>query len=209
MSDDLTAMVSRGYDSIGAAYHDWSHASQVRLRFVDEVLDRLPAGSRIVDLGCGPGDPAARLLSARHRVLGVDLSRVQLELARRTAPSATLVQADMTRFALRPGSVDAVVSYYALGHLPADRHRPLLTAAAGWLRAGGLLLTSAPLGAGDEVKESWLGVPMFFGGIGEEATLATLRAAGMRVESAERVPEDEGGGRTVEFLWVTATKLRS
>jgi cyclopropane fatty-acyl-phospholipid synthase-like methyltransferase len=201
-------VVQRGYDEIGSAYHDWSHASPVRLRFVATVLDRLSPGSRVVDLGCGPGDPATRLLSEQHVVLGVDVSMAQLQLARRLAPRASLVAADITTFHLAPASVDAVVSFFALGHLPPRTHADLMVRIASWLRPGGLLVTSAPLTAGDDVEDGWLGVPMYFGGIGEEAMLAAVSAAGLVLESAERVGEDEGEGRIVEFLWVTATRPR-
>ena len=81
-------VVRAGYDEIGEKYHSWSHASEVRLGFVLHVLDRLPAGSTVVDLGCGPGDPATRLLSEQHDVVGVDLSAGQLRIAQRRAPRA-------------------------------------------------------------------------------------------------------------------------
>jgi SAM-dependent methyltransferase len=203
------ALVRAGYDRIGEGYHEWSHASPVRLGLVQEVLDRVPRGSSVLDLGCGPGDPVTRLLSERHLVLGVDLSMGQLRLARRHAPDASLVQADLTDVAFAPGSVDAVVSFYALGHLPAREHAPLLARIATWLRPGGLLLTSAPLHPGDGVEDGWLGVPMFFGGIGVEATLDAVTGAGLDVESAREIPEDEGEGRVVAFLWVTATRPAS
>lgn len=79
---------------------------------------------------------------------------------------------------------------------------------AGWLHPGGLLVTSAPIAAGDGVAANWLGVPMFFGGIGVEATLSAVEAAGLVVEEAQVRGEDEGQGRVVEFLWVTATRPR-
>lgn len=198
-------IVRAGYDRIGEGYHAWSHESPVRLGLVQEVLDRLPPGSTVLDLGCGPGDPVTRLLSEQHVVLGVDLSMGQLRLARRLAPDASLVQADLTDVAFAPGSVDAVVSFYALGHLPSREHAPLLARIASWLRPGGLLLTSAPLQPGDGVEDGWLGVPMFFGGIGTDATLEAVTAAGLTVESAREIPEDEGEDRVVAFLWVTAT----
>jgi cyclopropane fatty-acyl-phospholipid synthase-like methyltransferase len=200
--------VQAGYDEIGERYHAWSHASEVRLGFVQRVLDRLPGGSTVVDLGCGPGDPATRMISERHHVIGVDLSTGQLSIARRLAPRAALVQADLADLALLPSSVDAVVSFYALGHLPSEAHVPLIERIGSWLRPGGLFLTSAPLGAGDDVDEQWLGVPMSFGGIGAEATLAAVEAAGMTVQDAQVVGEDEDEGRLVEFLWVTAVKRR-
>ena len=200
--------VRRGYDAIGERYHAWSHASPTRLGFVQEVLDRLPDGSLVVDLGCGPGDPATRLLSERHTVLGVDLSRRQLDIARRRAPRASLVQADLAELSLRPSSVDAVVSFYALGHLPGATHAPLLHRIGRWLRPGGLLLTSAPLTPGDGEDPEWLGVPMFFGGIGPEATVAAVLAAGLDLEEARVAAEDEGDGHVVKFLWVTARRPR-
>ena len=199
-------VVRAGYDEIGEKYHSWSHASEVRLGFVQRVLDRLPAASTVVDLGCGPGDPATRLLSEHHAVVGVDLSAGQLGIARRLAPRASLVQADLVELALRPSSVDAVVSFYALGHLPSEAHVPLIERVGSWLRPGGLFLTSAPLTPGDDVDPDWLGVPMSFGGIGPGATLAAVEAAGMTVEDAQVVGEDEGEGRVVAFLWVTARK---
>ena len=67
-------------------------------------------------------------------------------------------------------------------------------------------MTSAPLTPGAGVEEGWLGVPMFFGGIGRDATLTAVTDAGLTLESARVVEEDEGDGRTVGFLWVTATK---
>jgi len=109
----------------------------------------------------------------------------------------------MTRLALRPASVDAVVSFYALGHVPAERHAPLFEAIARWLRPGGLLLTSAPVGSGEVTDPDWLGVPMFFGGIGEEATLRAVAGAGLRLERLEIV---EGGGHLVRFLWLVARR---
>ena len=79
VSDMAQWTVTRGYDAIGSRYREWSSASPVRLAHVDKLLRRLPDGSTIVDLGCGPGEPATRMLARRHRVVGVDLSRVQLK----------------------------------------------------------------------------------------------------------------------------------
>jgi SAM-dependent methyltransferase len=195
-----------GYDRIGDRYREWSQHSPVRLHWVQRLLSELSPASLVVGLGCGPGEPATRMLAEHHRVLGLDASIVQLALAQRAAPSAHFVQADMMRFALRPGSIDAVASFYALGHIPSHDHPRLLSAIADWLRPGGVLLTSAPLTRGDSRDEDWLGVPMFFGGIGESATRAAIDAAGLDLETWEVVAEDEGEGRLVEFGWLLARK---
>jgi SAM-dependent methyltransferase len=199
-------VVTAGYDRIGDTYRDWSCDNPVRLHWVKWLVDSLPSGKLVVDLGCGPGEPASRMLAERHRVIGVDGSTVQLALARRAAPSVILVRADMTRFALRENSVDVVVSFYALGHIPAERHAPLLESIANWLRPGGLLLTSAPLVAGDETQDDWLGVPMFFGGIGEKATRKAVEQCGLTVDRLTVMDEDEGDGHIVQFVWLVAAK---
>jgi SAM-dependent methyltransferase len=145
------------------------------------------------------------MLAVDHHALGVDLSAAQLRLAASAAPSALPVRADITEFALRPGSVDAVVSFYALGHLPPTAHAPLFAAIAIWLRPGGRLLTSTPRIPGDTV-EDWIGVPMYFGGIGDDATLAAVRAAGLTIEASEVSAETDPDGHLSRFHWITATK---
>jgi cyclopropane fatty-acyl-phospholipid synthase-like methyltransferase len=204
--EDAFGTVRAGYDVIGPRYREWSRHSPVRLHWVGRLLDQLPPDSLVLDLGCGPGEPATRMLTEHHRVIGVDASYEQLRLAQHAAPTAAFVQADMTHLVVAPGSLDAVASFYALGHVPSDRHAPLMHAISTWLRPGGLLLTSAPLAPGDGHESDWLGVPMFFGGIGEAATRAALDNAGLHVEDWEVVPEDEGDGHIARFLWLTARK---
>jgi SAM-dependent methyltransferase len=199
-------VVRSGYDRIGSRYRDWSHGSPVRLHWVQRLLDELSPASLVVDLGCGPGEPATRLLAEQHRVLGVDGSDGQLRLARRAAPTAQFIRADMTRLQLQPGCIDAVASFYAFGHIPSEAHSPLFAAISKWLKPGGLLLASAPLQAGDDQDRDWLGVPMFFGGIGQPATRRALEDAGLVIETWDVVGEDEGDGRIVEFLWLVARK---
>jgi SAM-dependent methyltransferase len=199
-------IVRAGYDRIGESYRTQSNANPVRLRWVRHLLTLLTPGSIVVELGCGPGEPATRLIAEAHRVIGVDGSASQLALACEVVPSGLLIQADMTRFAMRPASVDAVASFYALGHVPSRQHAELFRSIAEWLRPGGVLLTSAPVGRGDGIDPSWFGVPMFFGAIGDDATRLALRDAGLRLDTLERVEEDEGTGEPVSFMWLVARK---
>jgi SAM-dependent methyltransferase len=117
------------------------------------------------------------------------------------APRATLVAADIIELDLPAAGADAVVAFYAFGHLPPEAHRPVLTKAVSWLRPGGLLVINVPISAGEGIEPDWLGVPMYFGGIGTQATFDTLTEAGLIVERAETVEEDEHGS-IVRFLWI-------
>ncbi len=158
-------LVRAGYDAISEAYRSDDggpdpSSSEDTARYdlwVDVLARAVPAGSRILDLGCGAGVPATRLMVDNgFQVVGVDFSAVQLRRARHLVPGAALVQADMAELHLSAGSVDAVVSFYAFIHLPLRDQEDLFGRIHDWLRPGGRLL--AIVGA-----ERWTGVEPYLG----------------------------------------------
>jgi cyclopropane fatty-acyl-phospholipid synthase-like methyltransferase len=140
------------------------------MRRLRKVLDRLDPGSCVLDLGCGSGDPADIEIAKQHQVTGVDISRAQITLARQNVPAGRYLHGDAGSVAFRPGSFDAVVSFYTLEHLPRREHGALLRRIHTWLRAGGLLLISTEAGDCDDIMGEWLGVPMFFSCFDPETT---------------------------------------
>ncbi len=205
--DDVAArarqreLVRRGYDAISLAYRSDdgaaapSSAEDVS-RYADwtrELAGLLPARARVVDLGCGAGIPATREL-AEHglQVLAVDFSAVQLRRARRFVPAASLIQADMTGLQLRPATVDAVVSFYALIHVPLADQQALFPRIRGWLRPGGLFL--ATVGADRWTgTDDYLGARMFWDHADTGTYLGWLRAAGMAPMWHRFIPEGDSG----------------
>lgn len=142
----------------------------------------------MVDLGCGPGVPYTAALTAVAHVIGVDLSMHQLRLARNRVPTAGLVKADMSTFALRPGSVDAVTAFASIGHLPRDRHAGLYRSIASWLRPGRPFVSQHPTGDNPEqLEEDWLGAPMYFSHPTLSGTLELLQQAGFVVDEVHEV----------------------
>jgi SAM-dependent methyltransferase len=158
-------LVRRGYDAISLAYRSDDGQppgtpSEDAGRYAGWVADLatlLRPGARVVDLGCGAGIPATRELATHGlQVLGVDFSAVQLRRARRLVPAARLIQADMTALQLRPASADAVVSFYALIHVPVAEQQALFGRIRDWLRPGGYFL--AIVGA-----TQWTGTARYHG----------------------------------------------
>jgi ubiquinone/menaquinone biosynthesis C-methylase UbiE len=195
------ALVRRGYDAISLAYRSDGGAAAPSSAedvsryagWVRELADVLPSGATVVDLGCGAGIPATRQL-AEHglRVLGVDFSTVQLRRARHLVPAASLVQADMTDLHLRSASVDAVVSLYALIHVPLTDQQDLFPRIRRWLRPGGYFL--ATVGADRWTgTEDYLGAPMFWDHADTGTYLRWLQSAGMAPLWHRFIPEGDGG----------------
>ena len=177
------------------------------MRWVEKLLELLPDGSDVLELGCGGGGPATQRLADRHRLLGVDLSPKQIERAQERVPNATFRCADAGELDLEPASFDAIVSLYMLGHVPRVEQAPLIGSMASWLREGGYLLaTMGTANADDEVEDDWLGAPMFFASFGEAENRRMLGDAGFEVIEAKVIPVEEPGHGLVSFMWILARK---
>ena len=194
-------LVRRGYDAISLAYRSDDGAAAASSAenvsryagWTAELAGRLPSGARVVDLGCGAGIPATRELADHGlQVLGVDFSAVQLRRARELVPAARFVQADMTAFGLRPSRIDAVVSFYALIHLPLTDQQVLFPRVRDWIRLGGYFL--AIVGASRWTgTEQYLGADMFWDHADTATYLRWLRTARFTPIWDRYVPEGDSG----------------
>jgi cyclopropane fatty-acyl-phospholipid synthase-like methyltransferase len=199
-------VVARGYDEVAQRYLEWSplRPSGPRRAYLQRALDLVPAGARVLELGCGAGVPMTAALAEGRHMTGVDISATQVELARRNVPTATFLHADMTALAFEPEAFDAVVAFYSLTHVPRDDVPALLARIRDWLRPGGTFLAS--FGVEDDpgtIEEGWLGVDMYFSHFSAKKNRRLVAEAGLVVDSAEVLvePEDRCDAR---FLWVVA-----
>jgi 2-polyprenyl-3-methyl-5-hydroxy-6-metoxy-1,4-benzoquinol methylase len=202
--DDPKLLVARGYDAIAERYFQQYGRSQVRDRWLEELVALLPRWARVLDLGCGAGIPIARELATRgFGVTGVDSSARQIELARSSVPGAGFIHADMTNVEFATKSFDAVVAFYAITHVPREEHAILLRRIASWLEPGGIFLASLGAASLPGSTEAWLGTHMFFSHYDAQANERLVRDAGFSIERAEVIDEEKDDGR---FLWVIARR---
>ena len=200
-------MVAAGYDRIAERYSRW--AERIEGDPCDLIVAafaaRLPAGARVLDLGCGPGIPSTRALAERFEVTGIDISEKQIELARANVPGATLVHGDFTEVDLPDGSFDGVAAFYSISHAPREGHARLFARIARWLVPGGLFVASLGVADSPDWVGEWLGAEMFFSSFDADTNRALLRAAGFDLLLDEIVEMREPEG-PASFLWVTARK---
>ncbi len=193
---DPKEIVRRGYDALSVRY-DEAYGGESKYRaWIDKLLERLDAGSRVLDVGCGSGLPLARKLAqAGHAVTGVDISEVQIRRARALVPEAEFVQADAAALDFPAESFDAVVSFYALIHLPQDEQQELLRKVAGWLRPGGWFVCTTGEQAWTGEDSDWLdsGVSMWWSHADADTNRGWITGSGFVVEEQEFVPEGAGG----------------
>ena len=110
--------VREGYDRWSESYDATPNPLvSVDRRHTLRALDA-GAGERVLDAGCGTGSHLGSLGAAGCRSVGLDFSRGMLRIARRNAPRAALVQADLNRaLPVRRGAFDAVLSALVSEHL--------------------------------------------------------------------------------------------
>lgn len=201
-------IVRAGYDTMAERYRLWAAgiADPQRVRLVADLDARLPDGSRILDLGCGNGLPSTADLARRHRVHGVDVSSAQVVAARTNVSGATFECTDLLGLEAPADSFDAVVSLYALTHVPRELHAQVLSRIHEWLRPGGLLLaTLSARGDSDGVQADFLGVPMFFSGFGVDTNRELVGGAGFELLVDETAELHEPDG-VAAFHWILAQR---
>ncbi|MBI4271486.1 MAG: class I SAM-dependent methyltransferase [Candidatus Rokubacteria bacterium] len=93
--------------------------SRLRLA-VELVAADVPPGSKVVDLGCGTGETAARLERLGYEVWGLDLVEGMIGYARGRCASGRFQVGDLTRMPFRDDTFDAVVCLGVVEYLDGD-----------------------------------------------------------------------------------------
>ncbi len=190
MVDGMKAVVQHGYDRCAESYLAARPDDGADLAQLEPLLGALGPGRAVLDAGCGAGVPVTeRLAAAGHHVTALDLSAGQLALARMHVPSAAVALGDLAALPFGSGAFDAVVSYYAIIHVPRAEHRRVFAEIHRVLRPGGFALLC--LGWSDLPDdldpESWLGVPMYWSHFDADTNVRLLGDAGMVVHTSTEV----------------------
>lgn len=160
-------------------------------KYLEKLKTYLKANSQILDVGCGAGKPVDDYLAFNgHQVTGVDISEKQIELAQANVPEATYLVGDMSEMDFRQNSFDAVVSFYAIFHIPKEDHLELFKRIFNLLKDGGLFLVT--LGYEEwESCEEFCGVTMHWSHYDKDKNLQLVKQTGFEIITAE---VDESGG---------------
>ncbi|KAF1999330.1 S-adenosyl-L-methionine-dependent methyltransferase [Amniculicola lignicola CBS 123094] len=137
---------------------DWSATQYLkfntqRTRPVHDLLAQIPPwellpGTRIFDLGCGPGN-STEAIGAKFpeaKIMGVDSSKDMLEKARVAVPRVEFVEGDLSAWKIPPGEQEIGLLFSnAVFHWLRHEHRiPTMVRLFEALKPGGVIAFQAP-----------------------------------------------------------------
>jgi cyclopropane fatty-acyl-phospholipid synthase-like methyltransferase len=188
------------YDQIAQQWHSHIRAQAYidrLLGYVDRALEGLQSGARVLDLGCGTGQPVARYLVEKgFRVTGVDQSEKMLEIAKQEVSEAEFIHSDMINVQLAPG-FGAAIAWDSIFHVERKHHAGIFQKVANALEPGGRLLLS--VGGSDAASTAaefaatydaeaegftseMYGHTFFYSGYDPQVARGLLEAAGFEIE---------------------------
>ena len=110
-------------------------------------IQRLSAGSKILDCGCGPGMDTERFFQLGYDVTAIDLSERFVGLTKERVPGAIVRKMDMRLLEFPPAAFDALWASFSLLHIRASDIRQTLSEFKTILRPGGLFFAAIHRGS--------------------------------------------------------------
>jgi len=106
-------------------------------KFISSNYNYIPSGAKVLDVGMGEGRNAVFLARKGYTVVGVDISAVAVNKAKKLADEfgvrINTFVSSMQKFNPAPSSYDAIICFY---YVDRDLNRKLVE----WLKPGGILI---------------------------------------------------------------------
>jgi SAM-dependent methyltransferase len=177
-------MLQNSYDYIAEQWHkNFRGQAYVErtLGYVDKILEGLPPQAKVLDLGCGTGNPIAKHIVERDfRVVGVDQSKRLLEIASTVVPGAELIHADMLEIQFAE-KFAAAVAWDSVFHVERKYHSAIYRKLSDSLEPGGRLLLSVGGSEAEDFSEMF-GHTFFYSGYAPKVARQLLEAEGFEIE---------------------------
>lgn len=141
--------VYQSYDKISKWYDEHRSRDLFEKTWLDVTISYLTSGAKILDLGCGMGEPISRYFIEKGFCLtGVDGSKKLLDLAIQRFPQANFICADMREIKLNQ-KFDLIITWHSFFHLTQDNQRLMFRTFSDHLNIDGILLFTTGPAAGE------------------------------------------------------------
>lgn len=197
----IKKIIRSSYNHISKTYRtNQGHGPDTKnmMPWLQWVEKHIPKSSSVLELGCGMGVPVAKTLAKKHIYLGTDISDIQIERAKKLVPQGLFKRADMTTLRFPANSIHAVLSFYAIIHLPLKEQKPLLKRIYKWLKPGGVFAATLGHSAWTGRDKNWNGTEMFWSHTDWKTYRQWLKGIGFKIAQIKTIKE----GKTAHSLFL-------
>lgn len=203
----MRKIVEKGYDrgDYAKVFRSSTKLNSFEQRLFNMLLRRIPPEAAVLDLGSGIGVPYDRFLVDKGcQVTGIDISQKHIDSAIENVPEATYIKGDFSNLKFAEGSFDAIISLYAIFHIPRIEHVALFRKMHHFLKQKGVILVSLGTSNSEYGEEDdWCGVKMAWSTYDPQTYEKILADSGFAILDAAFEGEDGSG----EYhFWVLASK---
>lgn len=136
------------YDKIARKYAD---KFKEPTDHIDDFLNLVKKNGRILDVGCGVGVDANHMASKGFGLIGIDMSKEMINIAKQNFPDIDFRVMDMRKLPFEPNSFDGIFVAYSLIHVPKKETPQILEKLNTILRPHGIIYIAIQEGDSKEI----------------------------------------------------------
>ncbi len=168
------------------------HLSPAEARILPLVTHGLAPGARLLDLGCGTGQPVAtHFATAGFHVTGVDQSSAMLALAQHRLPDHQWLLGSIEDFP-KVDHIAAVIAWDSLFHIPRDRHAAIVRRVRETLPSDGRFALTVGGSEHPAFTDTMFDRTFFYDSHSPQHTVLLLEASGFRIVHEEYLNRPDG-----------------
>ncbi len=190
------------YDKISTWFDEHRSRELFEKPYLDLAITYLKPDSKILDLGCGMGEPIAKyFIDKGYQLTGIDGSIKLIDLAKSRFPKGEFMVGDMREVHLNE-RFDLILAWHSFFHLSKEDQREMFKIFAEHIAPGGILMfTSGP--SEGEVWSDNGGEMLYHASLDQEEYKKLLKEYGFEIIKYT-IEDKDCGGATV---WVARSQL--
>lgn len=205
MTVNMKFFVKTGYekgDYIGVFNRLKHKINNLEIFMFKEFMREIPKNASILDLGCGVGVPYDKFLTKRkYKITGIDFTKKHIDMAKKLVRKATFIEGDFTKCIFKK-KFDAIISFYAIFHVPRSEHIKLFKKIHSLLKKNGTILITLGVESIKRNTANFVGSKMMWSSYSIERNKQLLEKTGFKIIKAIEDYE-----KHEHHLWVLAKKV--
>ncbi|MEA2070980.1 MAG: class I SAM-dependent methyltransferase, partial [Asgard group archaeon] len=176
----ITELVKESWDKIGHRYDSYRDHTKINAE-LEQFTKFLPQKGTILDVGSGSGIPVAKYLTEKgFKIIGIDISKKMVELAKKNVPKATFRQQDVLQMDFEDSSFDGIICVYTLWHVPRKKHAEIFKKFYELLKSNGILVINTGIRESEGLS-LFYGQPMLWSNNSPKKTLQAIKELGFEI----------------------------